>query len=304
MIDVRLTATNPEDSTLVPVPCNARGELLTVAPKIESIPNDVEIDGDLTVTGSINGSIGGGGSEGPPGPEGPQGPEGPPGPNELLPYGDENDVLQINGGIPVWQPLYTPPPPIVGPYAGWTNVDTTANCTDSNGNAIFPPDNLEYLEGLDSWLDTTSKDLSGSSQPVNNLDNPDQWFEFAFQEAFGYVFTLYWSVLHNNPTTTASRWAVTWACDHPDVNLIQTLPSGWGDQGSNRDVWVTGKSVFTINRDISSAKFSWNLTCGHAIVKQNLFRGWTLVDPGTYALNNQLRLEKELADLRQILKAE
>ena len=55
MIDVRLTATNPEDSTLVPVPCNARGELLTVAPKIESIPNDVVINGDLTVTGLING---------------------------------------------------------------------------------------------------------------------------------------------------------------------------------------------------------------------------------------------------------
>ena len=61
MIDVRLTATNPEDSTLVPVPCNARGELLTVAPVIEAIPNDVEIQGDLTVTGLINGSEGSGG---------------------------------------------------------------------------------------------------------------------------------------------------------------------------------------------------------------------------------------------------
>jgi hypothetical protein len=56
MIDVRLTATNPEDSTLVPVPCNVRGELLTVAPVIEVIPNDLEIQGDLTVTGTINDS--------------------------------------------------------------------------------------------------------------------------------------------------------------------------------------------------------------------------------------------------------
>ena len=72
MIDVRLTATNPEDSTLVPVPCNARGELLTVAPKIEKIPNDVEIEGDLTVTGLINGSDGVG-EPGPPGQEGPPG---------------------------------------------------------------------------------------------------------------------------------------------------------------------------------------------------------------------------------------
>jgi hypothetical protein len=56
MIDVRLTATNPADSTLVPVPCNTRGELLTVAPVIEVIPNDLEIQGDLTVTGTINDS--------------------------------------------------------------------------------------------------------------------------------------------------------------------------------------------------------------------------------------------------------
>ena len=53
MIDVRLTATNPEDSSLVPVPCNVRGELLTVAPVIEVITNDLEIQGDLKVTGSI-----------------------------------------------------------------------------------------------------------------------------------------------------------------------------------------------------------------------------------------------------------
>ncbi len=65
MIDVRLTATNPEDSTLVPVPCNARGELLTVAPTIEAIPNDVVIEGDLTVNGEI---IGSGGIDLPPDP--------------------------------------------------------------------------------------------------------------------------------------------------------------------------------------------------------------------------------------------
>lgn len=75
MIDVRLTATNPEDSTLVPVSCNARGELNTVAPKIEEIPNDLKIDGDLTVTGLINGSDGVG-QPGPPGPPGPEGPSG------------------------------------------------------------------------------------------------------------------------------------------------------------------------------------------------------------------------------------
>ena len=54
MADVRLTATNPDDSTVVPVACNAKGEL-----KLEEIPQfDGNVDGDLTVSGnaSVNGS--------------------------------------------------------------------------------------------------------------------------------------------------------------------------------------------------------------------------------------------------------
>ena len=50
MADVRLTATNPEDSSVVPVACNAKGEL-----KLEEIPDqsfDGNLDGDLTVSGS------------------------------------------------------------------------------------------------------------------------------------------------------------------------------------------------------------------------------------------------------------
>ena len=49
MADVRLTATNPEDSTVVPVACNAKGEL-----KLEEIPDqsfDGTLNGDLTVYG-------------------------------------------------------------------------------------------------------------------------------------------------------------------------------------------------------------------------------------------------------------
>lgn len=49
MTDVRLTATNPEDSSVVPVACNSRGELLTAEPVIEAIDNPVAINGDLSV---------------------------------------------------------------------------------------------------------------------------------------------------------------------------------------------------------------------------------------------------------------
>ena len=48
MTDVRLTATNPEDSSVVPVACNAKGEL-----KLEEVPIfDGDLQGDLTVSGN------------------------------------------------------------------------------------------------------------------------------------------------------------------------------------------------------------------------------------------------------------
>ena len=51
MTDVRLTATNPDDSSVVPVACNARGEL-----RLEEIPDqsfDGNLQGDLTVSGRV-----------------------------------------------------------------------------------------------------------------------------------------------------------------------------------------------------------------------------------------------------------
>ena len=57
MADVRLTATNPEDSSVVPVACNAKGEL-----KLEEFPDqsfDGNLQGDLTVSGraTFGGSV-------------------------------------------------------------------------------------------------------------------------------------------------------------------------------------------------------------------------------------------------------
>jgi len=49
MTDVRLTATNPEDASVVPVACNAKGELKLEEP----ISFDGNLDGDLTVSGAI-----------------------------------------------------------------------------------------------------------------------------------------------------------------------------------------------------------------------------------------------------------
>lgn len=48
MTDVRLVATNPDDGVLVPVASNASGQLAVQSPKIEKIPNDLEVEGAVT----------------------------------------------------------------------------------------------------------------------------------------------------------------------------------------------------------------------------------------------------------------
>ena len=49
MTDVRLTATNPEDSSVVPVACNDKGELKLEEP----IKFDGNLDGNLDITGGL-----------------------------------------------------------------------------------------------------------------------------------------------------------------------------------------------------------------------------------------------------------
>jgi hypothetical protein len=182
MIDVRLTATNPEDSTLVPVPCNERGELLTVAPKIEKIPNDVEIDGDLTINGLINGRDPA--EPGPPGPPGEPGEPGEPGPNVLLPYGPEYSYLSIKGGVPQWVLSNNEPNP-PGPPSELMIGDTrdeTFELTRNFGSwglneaLVLPPDPWDaYVRTLPTW-ETPGPQKMGIGG--RSADNEEINFEF------------------------------------------------------------------------------------------------------------------------------
>ena len=73
MTDVRLTATNPEDSSVVPVACNEKGEILLAEPEVV---------------------------EGPAGPEGPEGPPGPQGDSIVPDPQDVSDgryLMTLNG---------------------------------------------------------------------------------------------------------------------------------------------------------------------------------------------------------------
>ncbi len=307
MIDVRLTATNPEDSSLVPVPCNSRGELLTVAPKIENIPNDVEIEGDLTVTGLINGTDGVGpqgpkgedgkdgqnGKDGEPGGAGPPGPQGDPGVGVPLPYGAEKDYLQIKNGAPVWAQWEDPNPPPPPPSATWTNIETAAKCVDSNDQAITPPDPLAYIQGLDSWQSPEVFEVAGSKPGQTNWFDTTGGFSFEFESMFSQILTFYWSVEYDSASTGQYGWANTFNWNNDNILMIAEN----GPQktvGGKATFWQGFSQAFIFNRsNITSAKFEYQFNTEYMYSIRPRFRGWAIEDPTLYLLRRQAAVLNE-----------
>lgn len=169
MSDVRLVATNPEDSSLVPVACTPAGLIKTEVGTIEEVPNDLLISGNLTVTGTVSGPDGE--IVGQPGPEGPDGPEGPPGPNVLLPYGPEDSVLIVKNGAPVWSTDWQPPPPPEPPAHPCMLVDERNELGRNNEFGIYadseqkitPPETWDaFARTTDAWA-TPSDSRTGVS---------------------------------------------------------------------------------------------------------------------------------------------
>tara|TARA_B100000674_G_C37971714_1_gene977307 strand:+ start:2787 stop:3887 length:1101 start_codon:yes stop_codon:yes gene_type:complete len=164
MSDVRLVGTSPEDGSLVPVAVTPAGLLKTQVGTIEEIPNNLRVDGDLTVTGTINGDQGGSGLPSPigsdgevltvvdgnaawaapsgaPGPPGPEGPTGGAFPLPADPY--EGALLGWLNGELAW--VGAPPVPIpdnvFGPITAWSSGDglltVDGSIPDSVVNGVY-----------------------------------------------------------------------------------------------------------------------------------------------------------------------
>lgn len=183
MTDVRLVATNPVDSTLVPVASNSRGELLTTAPKIEFIPNDVEIDGNLIVNGDLLDGSGNPLCSG----EGP-----PPDPSALA------KIIQQTGAA--------------GP-----SIPFSADGTPVNGVADLD----EWLRSQPCWSTPDTTDKNGIGQDIT-VRNGGAQSTFEIGKASGMVMTIHitsqTSVLADNANHTAVHEISTTASE---VQLIQ-----------------------------------------------------------------------------------
>lgn len=309
MTDARLVATNPVDSTLVPVSCNSRGELSTQAPTIELIPNDVEVDGNLTVTGTINGSSGGQGEkgdkgdpgeDGKPGGVGPPGEQGDPGEGVPLPYGPDGTFLGIAGGQPAWlNTIPGPPPPDYS--ITWQNINATAYCVDDSGASISPADPLAYLSDLPSWLSRSNFELAGSKRDENTTDEPDQTpLKFDFVKAFGKVVHMYFTAIYQNQTAEAYDWQNIWNWNNDNFILIGVEGPEQSEAVVGQDLYAGWRISWLVNREITEAEFNFRIYVVYGLQVAYRFRGMALEEAGTFALRRQMELEQRVKALSVI----
>ena len=198
MEDVRLTATNPADSSIVPVACNDKGEILLEEP-IQGPAGDQGPKGEKGEQGEqgpkgekgdqgdpgLPGEKGDQGDQGPKGEKGEQGEQGPPGAIDLPPDPYEGALLGWLNNQLSW--IGTPPIPIpegvFGPIVSWSQNDGVITLADDvpayvgAGVYVWQVDETYQYFTKSSW-DNSQEWSDGLS--ANNGFNSNRGPEFMF----------------------------------------------------------------------------------------------------------------------------
>ena len=267
----------------------------------ESLPVLVDQFGNLLAKGieGQQGPPGGEGPQGPPGGEGPPGPQGDPGEGLPLPYGEDGSYLTLVDGEPAWTDVPDPDPPPPAEPVIWANIDTSADLIDNNGNAVNATDKLAWLELTPSWKRRDNFEIQGSRQDPQDSGNFAKTLDFEFSGCYGKIISLYWTVLYEMGVNTAMNWENVWQWNSGDIFLVNTEgPTQTGNKVG--PTFEAGWKVnFLFNREVASDSFSWKIAASFANFRFVRFRGWEIQDAGTFALNNQMKVQNELMTLRE-----
>lgn len=297
MTDARLVATNPETSELVPVAVNAQGQLKTEIGAIEEIPNDLTVDGNLSVSGSLIGSDGQP-IAGVPGPQGPKGDKGDPGePGEIDLPPDPEDGLLLgweNGGLAWIDPVPPEPGADFGPIYN-LNPKGLRKLIDDNGNNV-----TQSVTDYDTWIKSQGFFLTGGSGEkgigTSGGDNQD-WFNMDVRNATGMVLSIRTSFRF---ATRSNGSAATFQMDSDNSNIVKIGPgvTNFTISGHSPDGIVTRDGVheftFLINRpEILAAKFNITATLNNPAEEKQweYITGWSVETASRWILRKGSRID-------------
>ena len=298
MADVRLTATNPVDSSVVPVAANSKGELLVAEPTVSEINNDLTINGDLTVTGTINGSSGGGGEPG----------------GEYLPepFGEDGTVLTIVNGAPAWAA-----PQEGGGGGGPTGptaryVDNSIVGGPGSGTYDCAGQGVTVDSDQDAWARALSCwDNPADPQLYKVISSGAAWassITLECENVLGRVLTLSFNGRFNYTPSNSqvlTHWASTVTHDAQNIQTIKDYES-FSRATSGWFHWDTEMS-FLFNRDSYGEITFTNTVTADQVPSGNSsyinWLAWKLEDAGDFALRQQMKVQKRMQELEKALQA-
>lgn len=288
MSDVRLVGTSPEDGSLIPVAVTPAGLLKTAIGTIELIPNDVTIEGDLTITGTINGEeIGGDGGGGSGLPE---------------PYGPEGSVLTIVNGEPVWQA------PAYRACQQWAEVTLVNNepvdgeISAFRGDPPPAPGALwdEYARSQPTWSTPDENAIAGL---VKNR-GPATMATFNLTADAGRI--VVFRVAHRcNSTVTSTGFKVSASCDNENVVPVVNESNMTVTKGPN---YHLAEYSFLTNRPaVGDVKFTFKFPGGIAVTygadDGSFVQAWETEDTTTFLARRLKESDLSLEELKAGLQA-
>ena len=244
------------------------------------------------------------GEPGPPGTPGEAGAEGAPGekgdPGEgiPLPLGDEGSILTIVDSQPAWAGGTPPPPPPPEFGLEWLNVPSSMTLTDSTGTLINPADPEEWAKNDSSWNYWGQEpELAGWNSIDDTRSNQDYWINFLAGDNSDKVVHFYYQWEYQNNSGNDQVFNIQINVDNTDVQSVSQRDTGSATRGGGI-YWAGAKSTFICLKPDIQFNLTHYISASGTQINKTYFRGWSLEDAGTYAVQRQTILERQIRALR------
>jgi len=237
------------------------------------------------------------------GPEGPEGPEGPPGTGVPEPIGEEGQYLQVVDGEPAWA---DGPPDPNAPSVRLTNPELLT-VQDATGQTITPNDPLAYCKSLPTWMSQSEQSLEGFHAPVTDQINDCPTLQLSWVNGKGKILRILWGINWRASENYGTIYSLKGYEDDPSgLTMIDSgdPPESWNGV-KDREYWNYRLATYQLNVETGTLPVS-QFFCPYAKYRDlsYMFRGCDLIDAGTYALQNQIKMRSDIETLKARLQAQ
>ena len=218
-----------------------------------------------------------------------------------LPYGEDGSYLILKDGEPAWTDVPDPDPDPVGDGVTWNNINEY-KLYNENNQEIVPPDILATAQSQACWLNTDYEQRFGLGRQATDI--LETGINLSFENMYGKILRLYWNPL-SDITVDGFPMTITYTVyvDQENIVPITSIPGGT-TPNIESEYWGSIQADFLFNREVPSATFSYKMEATFSRMREAWFRGWEIIDPGTYAFEQQQKMKGEIDEIRNALRTQ